>query len=250
MIELPLLLVGGLLGSGHCVGMCGAFAVAIGWDASRPSVNLVRQSVYSLGRCCTYAFLGATAGFGGQWLQQRLGTLTSLQSVLSLVAATVLILMGLATSGLLPSSDRWLQKLAACPAVGQFRTLLKSKRLANVFVAGLATGFLPCGLVYGVLALALSSGSLLQGAGMMAAFGLGTVPLMLVVGLSGSTLSLDWRKRLLRVAAVCLVGAGVLTGARGLADLTSSADDGPPDCPFCADESPAAASSETETDSE
>lgn len=236
MIELPLLLMGGLLGSGHCVGMCGAFAVAIGWDASRPSVNLLRQTVYSIGRCCTYAFLGAAAGFGGQWMQLRLGALTSVQAILSLVAAAVLILMGLATSGLLPSSDRWLQKLAACPAVGQFRSLLKSRRLVNVFVAGLATGFLPCGLVYGVLALALSSGSLLQGAGMMAAFGLGTIPLMLVVGLSGSTLSLEMRKRLLRVAAVSLVGAGVLTGARGLADLTSPSDSEPLSCPFCADE--------------
>ncbi len=239
MIELPLLLMGGLLGSGHCVGMCGAFAIAIGWDASRPMVNLVRQSVYSLGRCCTYSFLGAVAGFGGQWMQQRLGALTSVQAVLLLVAAAVLILMGLATSGLLPSSDRWLSKLAACPAVGQFRELLKSRRLANVFVAGLATGFLPCGLVYGVLALALSSGSLVQGAAMMGAFGLGTIPLMVVVGLSGSTLSLAMRTRLLRVAAICLVGAGVLTGARGLADLTSPSDSEPPPCPFCADESAA-----------
>ncbi|MBI1310291.1 hypothetical protein GC176_03210 [bacterium] len=239
MIELPLLFLGGLLGSGHCVGMCGAFAVAIGWDASRPTVNLLRQSVYSLGRCSTYSFLGAVAGFSGQWMQQRLGALTSVQAVLSLIAATVLIGMGLVTSGLLPSSDRWLQKLAACPAVGQFRSLLKSRRLANVFVAGLATGFLPCGLIYGVLALALTSGSLLLGAAMMAAFGLGTIPLMVVVGLSGSTLSLPLRQRLLRVAAVCLVGAGVLTGARGLADLTSPSDSEPPACPFCADESPA-----------
>lgn len=235
MIELPLILMGGLLGSGHCVGMCGAFAIAIGWDSSRPTANLVRQSVYSLGRCCTYAFLGALAGFGGQWMQQRLGALTSIQAVMSLVAATVLILMGLATSGLLPSSDRWLSKLAACPAVGQFRALLKSRSLANVFVAGLATGFLPCGLVYGVLALALSSGSVLHGAATMGAFGLGTIPLMIVVGMSGSTLSLDMRRRLLRVAAICLVGAGVLTGARGLADLTSPSDAGTPPCPFCAE---------------
>ncbi len=239
MIELPLLLMGGLLGSGHCVGMCGAFAIAIGWDASRPTANLLRQSIYSLGRCCTYSFLGAIAGFGGQWMQQRLGALTSVQAVLSLVAASALILMGLATSGLVPSSDRWLSKLAACPAVGQFRELLKSRRLTNVFVAGLATGFLPCGLVYGVLALALSSGSVILGAAMMAAFGLGTIPLMLVVGLTGSTLSFTMRTRLLRVAAICLVGAGVLTGARGLADLTSPSDSEPPPCPFCA-EAPAA----------
>lgn len=236
MTELPLVFVGGLLGSGHCVGMCGAFAIAIGWDASRPGNNLLRQSVYSLGRCSTYAFLGAIAGFGGQWLQQRLDTVVSVQAGLSIVAGIALVAMGLVTSGLLPSADRWLSRLAACPAVGQFRALLQSRRLSNVFVAGLATGFLPCGLVYGVLALALSTGCMFEGAGIMAAFGLGTIPLMLVVGLSGSTLSVDLRRRLLRVAAFCLIGAGLLTGTRGLAALTNP-DAGEADaCPFCSDD--------------
>jgi uncharacterized protein len=68
MIDLSLMFVGGLLGSGHCIGMCGAFAVAIGWPAERPVHNLFRQSVYSLGRLSSYVFLGAVAGFAGERL--------------------------------------------------------------------------------------------------------------------------------------------------------------------------------------
>ena len=65
MIELPLLFTAGILGSTHCLGMCGPFALAIGSQAPGWKSNLLRQLVYSAGRIFTYASLGAMAGFGG-----------------------------------------------------------------------------------------------------------------------------------------------------------------------------------------
>lgn len=234
MIELPLVFMGGLLGSGHCIGMCGAFALAIGWNANRPAVNLVRQSIYSAGRCFTYVFLGASAGLGGQQLQQSLSTVTLVQGGLSILAGVALLITGLVSAGLIPPADRWLKRASSCGAATHFRNLLQSRQPGNVFLAGLATGFLPCGLVYAFLALALSSGTIFAGAAIMAAFGLGTMPLMLGVGLGSSIVGLNGRKRLVRLAAICVIATGCLTIVRGAGAFTAAPDESP-SCPFCAE---------------
>ncbi len=77
------------------------------------------------------------------------------------------------------------------------------------------TGLLPCGLVYGFLALACSTASLPRGAATMAAFGLGTVPLMVLTGTGASLVSMVTRRRLLRFAAWCVVLTGIVSLARG-----------------------------------
>jgi uncharacterized protein len=72
MIELPLVFFGGLLGSYHCIGMCGAFAISIGMGSSSPLRNLLRQAVYTLGRIFTYAFGGVAVAFVGLRLTRSL----------------------------------------------------------------------------------------------------------------------------------------------------------------------------------
>ena len=248
MIDLSLMFVGGLLGSGHFIGMCGAFAVAIGWPAERPVHNLFRQSVYSLGRLSSYVFLGAVAGFAGERLTLSFSTVSLVQCGLSLVAGVVLLATGLVALGLLPSSDRWLSRLSGCSAAKQFRDLMKSRSLANLLIAGMATGFLPCGLVYAFVALALSSGSPLTGMSVMAAFGAGTVPAMVATGLGSSLLSVNARRRLMRVAAFSVMLIGILTITRGVLAFNSSSDtDTVPDCPFCDVDQVSSAGSESET---
>ena len=79
MIELPLVFLGGLLGSAHCVGMCGGFALSIGVGAKSFTANLQRQLVYTLGRVLTYSFFGVAAGYAGFWLSRRAGTLIHVQ---------------------------------------------------------------------------------------------------------------------------------------------------------------------------
>ena len=68
MIELPLVFLGGLLGSAHCVGMCGGFAVSIGIGSRGLASNLRRQLVYTAGRIFTYSFFGIVAGYAGLWI--------------------------------------------------------------------------------------------------------------------------------------------------------------------------------------
>lgn len=233
MIELPLIFLSGLLGSGHCVGMCGAFAMAIGWGSRRPLDNLIRQLCFSLGRAVTYVFLGVTAAFAGQQLQIKLGWLNTAQGALSVLAGVLLVLAGLAATGWLPLKLSWMNRITSCPAALQFRALLGSSSRLNVLIAGVMTGFLPCGLVYAFVALAAGTGSVLGGASVMATFSLGTMPLMLATGLGSSLISVTARTRLLRLAACCVILVGGLTVARGATNLVATSQSKSPSCPFC-----------------
>ena len=158
MIELPLVFLGGLLGSAHCVGMCGGFALSIGLGSRGFAANLWRQVIYTAGRIFTYSFFGVVAGYTGFWLAGRASLWINAQATLSLVAGVLLAGQGLLALGLVPrrlwrgSSGGGTPCLAGT-FVGPFLT---SPRLSNVLLAGVFTGFLPCGLVYGYLALASS----------------------------------------------------------------------------------------------
>jgi sulfite exporter TauE/SafE len=88
--------------------------------------------------------------------------------------------------------------------------------MAGTFGAGVATGFLPCGLVYSFLALAVASGGLESGLMQMAMFGLGTVPAMVLVGCGGKLLTIGMRQRVYRLAACFVIALGALTVWRGL----------------------------------
>jgi sulfite exporter TauE/SafE len=119
-----------------------------------------------------------------------------------------------------------------CLAGGSLAALLRAGQLRDLFVAGLFTGLIPCGLVYGFAALAASSGTMLQGALVMTMFGLGTAPLMLLAGCAGQLLTVTFRRQLFRVAAGCLVATGLLSMARGFTALLSVAGEAA-GCPLC-----------------
>lgn len=217
MIELPLAFVGGLLGTAHCVGMCGPFAISIGAAAHSTSSQLIRQASYSAGRIFTYAFLGAVAGYSGWRVAQEANSLIMMQASLSIVAGVLLLWQGLRAAGWLPWQFRVARRpQAGCLAQGALGTFLTAPGWHNAFLAGILTGFLPCGLLYAYLALAVSGGSLLFGMTLMVAFGAGTVPLMVVVGLAASLVGVATRQRLLRLAAVCVILTGVVSIHRGV----------------------------------
>jgi sulfite exporter TauE/SafE len=241
MIELPLVFLGGLLGSAHCVGMCGGFALAIGGGAPSAASNLARQTVYSLGRIFTYVSLGGALGYAGLRLAEDLPIVVRVQAVLALVAGVTLILFGLVSAGIVPRAFlspfriRGASQAAKHPCLSSslLATFLRSPGLGNVFLAGVFTGFLPCGLVYGFLALACSTASFPLGAATMASFGLGTVPLMALVGCGGSLVSVVTRQRLLQLAAWCVVIAGMISLARGVSAWSVETQSAGPTCPLC-----------------
>lgn len=235
MAELPLILMNGFLGSSHCIGMCGGFALTIGLRTERISANLRRQLVYSVGRLMTYVFLGAVAGGVGRRLSDRTVPLVSLQALLAVAAGVLLIWQGARAAGWRWPGGRVGRSAAPCLSGGILKTYLTASDLTSMFLAGLMTGFLPCGLVYAHLALASATGHLGPGMATMAMFGLGTVPLMVAAGLGGGWLSLSMRQRLLKVAAYCVMLTGALSLYRGVASAARTTEDGPAACPFCAE---------------
>jgi sulfite exporter TauE/SafE len=237
MIDLPLVLLGGLLGSAHCLGMCGPLALTLGAGSASAAVNLRRQLVYSAGRIFTYSFCGAAGGFAGGWLGRQSRALTLSQAWIAIVAGAALVLIGLVAAGVLPRrASRWLGSVP-CSAARGLKTFLTAPGWANVLLAGVFTGFIPCGLVYAFLLKAVSTASLWQGAATMAAFGLGTVPLMAAAGCGASLFDRLPRERLYRLAAWSVVLAGAMTLGRGVWQCRAVADGGStPACPLCAQE--------------
>lgn len=235
MIEWPLLVVAGLVGSAHCLGMCGPFVLLLGASSQHARNNVARQLAYSAGRLFTYGVLGALAGFGGEQLQRRLPGAVNAPAVLAMVAGLYLIYQGLCAAGILRKRA---STQHACGSAGLFRTLLTTTSRQDAFLAGLFTGLLPCGLLYGMLALAGSTHSPLLGGVSMLLFGLGTLPAMLLAGSAGSLLSLTARRRVFAIAAWCLVLTGAISLVRGATHLELA---GRPavGCPLCVEKATA-----------
>ncbi len=226
MLEPVLILLGGMLGAGHCLGMCGGFVLTLGASASSARANLCRQLVYSSGRIAVYALAGAFVGYGAWRLNAGLGTVINIQASLSILAGVLLIAEGSFSAGLLRRPFAGVQ---ACPGASTFAALLRAPGWSAIFVAGCVNALLPCGLVYAYLALAAGSGNLFSGAAVMALFGLGTVPALLIVGLAGTAVPVRWRQRVFHAAAWCMLLTGVLSISRGVAAFTSE-DEPPPNC--------------------
>jgi len=251
MIELPLIFLGGLLGSAHCVGMCGGFAIMIGARANSWRANLIRQSVYSAGRIFTYAALGAAVGYAGLRLAQDMPRVVNAQALLAIVAGILLIGQGLMSAGILSRAKLALvvplRKRRLAPAThgtraaaiipcltgGMLGSLLRTPGSQAAFLGGMLTGFFPCGLVYAYLALATSTNNPVAGLITMVAFGLGTVPLMVLTGAGMSLASPAKREFVLRLAACCVVATGVIALARGVYALEPAPSKSEASCPFC-----------------
>jgi sulfite exporter TauE/SafE len=237
-MEYILFLVGGLLGSAHCVGMCGGFVIALGAMGGKPGAILMRQILYGLGRVFTYTFGGVAAGYVGLRLSGYLPGAIQAQAWLCVVAGVLLIIQGLHAAGWLRFSFQ--RPPSACPGPTMFGALLKETRRSSVFIAGIINGLLPCGLVYAYLALAASQGTLVSAGLTMLSFGLGTLPVLALVGTGSGYVSHAFRRRVLTLAAWCVVLTGLLTLWRGYEFwqvAQSPVDDGV-SCPMCRETAP------------
>jgi sulfite exporter TauE/SafE len=199
----------GFLGSFHCLGMCGPIALAISsQDNSRFLTNKV---IYNLGRTVTYSLLGVLVGALGLSLQ-----LAGLQQWFSILTGAIIILMAF----FYKQSERWVagaagfSDLAGKVKKGLGKYLKMGGRKA-FFAGGLINGLLPCGMVYIALLASLALQDPLKGGIYMTAFGLGTIPLMLVVMLSGKLFSIRIRQRFLRAMPYFAMFIGILFILRG-----------------------------------
>ena len=268
MIELPLVALSGILGSSHCLGMCGGFALSLGGSSPTWRSNVLRQTAFGLGRIFTYASLGAAAGYGGRRLVDATAFFNS-QAALAVFAGMLLLAQGMHNAGVVTwIRRRWkawrsvgvapTNEIASlrfsgtavsnCGRSGMLGSLLTAPGMLSPMLAGVMTGLLPCGLVYAMLALAVCADGPVGGALTMACFGLGTLPVMTALGLGTSLLGFAMRRHMLRMAAWCVVSVGcmsVVRGAMAWSHTSSTADQNanstsappssavPPPCPFC-----------------
>jgi sulfite exporter TauE/SafE len=212
----------GLVGSLHCAGMCGPLALALPAANTTPRFSADRVG-YNAGRILTYCALGLVFGLAGRTLW-----LAGIQRWVS-IGLGVALLAGLFAS----------RKLAlwrpVTALVAHLKTAmsahLRRRSFMSLVTLGLLNGLLPCGLVYVACAGAAATGSILAGAQYMAAFGMGTTPIMLAIGLSGKLVPLTWRLKLRPAIPVSVFLLGSLLILRGLSlgipylspDLTTGA---------------------------
>ena len=219
-VDLAVPLTLGLLGSAHCVGMCGGFVALLGAGSEGGAVP--KQGAYFAGKTATYAAFGALAGAAGASLTDLFGALGGTLSVAlgSLMVVAGAALCGLAWRGASAPGAQVAARLG--PAIGR---MVQSGSMASIAGLGALNGLLPCGLVYGMLAVAAASGSALEGALTMAVFGLATVPALAVTGWLGTRLRPQNRLWMQRVAGALVIVMGVLTVARGATALSSGTPD-------------------------
>jgi sulfite exporter TauE/SafE len=214
----------GFAGSFHCIGMCGGFACALGRDAQGPSATALRHILYNFGRLTTYCFLGGLAGALGQVICTSQGTVVPVlsdpldagQRILAVVAGLLMIVMALQFFGLLQRWHRVAIGFGGSTLATSLRSLLKMQSPAAPLAFGVFNGFLPCPLVYAFAAQAASTAGALPGFLVMASFGLGTFPAMLMMGGVGQLLAPAWRQRGMWLAGSGILLLGVITLGRGI----------------------------------
>lgn len=198
----------GFAGSLHCAGMCGPLVLAMPAVSGRFGSQLAGKIAYNAGRIATYSVLGLLFGLFGHLLG-----LAGFQRWVSIAAGATILLSLLA----LPTRKATI--LIARPvnvlkvALGK---LLKARSIPAQFSFGALNGLLPCGLVYVACAAAAATGSMVDGLQYMALFGLGTLPMMLGLGLAGRILHLQFQLRLQKLVPVCLGVMAALLILRGL----------------------------------
>ncbi|RDE24305.1 sulfite exporter TauE/SafE family protein [Motiliproteus coralliicola] len=213
----------GLLGGVHCLGMCGGITgtLNLGLEPKQrenAATLLLFQLSYNLGRIFSYTLAGALMGGLGILLVQWLPLQTA-QRVLLGFAGIFMMLLGLYLGG-------WWMLLNRVEQLGRGlwvqieplgRRLLPVKTPSQALLLGTLWGWLPCGLVYSMLINATASGGLINGALLMLAFALGTLPNLLLMGvLTGAAAHLLQSKRVKQLSGLLVLGFGVWTLYRAL----------------------------------
>jgi sulfite exporter TauE/SafE len=201
----------GLLGGVHCAGMCGGIVTALSAGHAGGRVPWALQLAFNAGRITVYAVAGAIAGMAGS-MAMFLNDLLPVQLFMYVVANLMLVGLGLYLFGV----TRYIAAIERVgarvwrvirPIAGRF---LPANTWPRAFGLGLMWGWIPCGLVYSMLATALLAGDAAGGALVMLAFGLGTLPNLLMAGALMRMLSANRNGRLARtIAGGLVVGLGV-----------------------------------------
>lgn len=204
-------LIFGLVGSFHCIGMCGPIAFMLPVERENPVKKFFQILIYHLGRLFTYSLMGLLFGYLGKGFflfgfQQQIAIITGVLMILLVVFPKIAVRI--------PASkiiNRFVFKIKS--ALGKE---LKKKNNDTFFLLGFLNGLLPCGLVYMAILGALTMSTPMSGAFYMFLFGLGTIPLMTAVVYFGSFAKGNFRTFIQKAIPVVVVFMGALFILRGL----------------------------------
>ena len=216
-MSIVLAFAGGLAGSLHCIGMCGGLAALVGGAGGGRS-RWVALTLYNLARINTYVALGAVAGALGTAVVHWAPFDTATRA-LAIAAGLFVVVVGFEWLGIVAPRGEWIltgvQRLLSSYA----RSLLDARSAWTPVAFGTANAFLPCHLIYAFVALAATTGSASGGAATMLAFGLGTLPAMMLAGSIRGLLERWATPAATRAAGAFVVGVGLVTIARAFGPL-------------------------------
>lgn len=212
-----LLLLTGLAGSvGHCLGMCGPLVIMVGLHLrAGNSSSFAHQLLYHGSRISLYTVLGGAAGLFGSFAGSA-GRLSTSGGALSIAFGAGVMFFGLVYLGWLPAAR--LKRLGAALKTAMSWALRRGDNL-GVALLGALSGLLPCCLVYGSLLAAASTAAPLAGALGMFLFGAGTIPALLVVGMTAAVLGTRSQEALRRISGAAMVLVALQLEVRGLAEI-------------------------------
>lgn len=202
----------GIVGSLHCIGMCGPIVVALPLKNQNLISKILGAVLYNSGRVATYGLLGVLFGLLGKGIhmagfQQWTSIILGILMIISVVFPYVFrekITVGNLLAGM---ASRLIVRLKKLFATRSYRSLL---------LIGLLNGLLPCGLVYVAIAGAINSGSVISGSLFMVLFGLGTIPLLLLASLASDAIGQRIRSKMQRAVPYFVFMLGVLFILRGM----------------------------------
>jgi uncharacterized protein len=203
----------GLLGSLHCIGMCGPIALALPMPVTTLFARIVGAIIYNCGRVLTYSFFGLLIGFVGSVID-----LSGIQQVLSIVSG-VLLLLFILIPWILKQTKQSLT-FFELPFIYSLKIKiskqLRSHTYLSLFGIGLLNGLLPCGLVSFALVASLAAGSVFNSLLFMALFGLGTLPIMITLIVSKNYMPVSLKNVFQRAIPVFICSLGLLLILRGM----------------------------------
>jgi hypothetical protein len=203
----------GILGSGHCLGMCGS--LVSGFFMRHGATSSAPYLIYHASRVSVYGLIGLTAASLGAVLVQT-GIFGKAQGILQIIAGLVVILLGLDLLGVSPIRNTlrfaplaWLRR--------QFAESTKRGPMVGAAIAGALNGLMPCSMTMAMAVQATTSPSPAEGGLLLLAFGAGTLPSMLAASYLFGKLAAKTRGMLLRGAALFVIALGISTVWQGLA---------------------------------
>lgn len=200
----------GLLGSFHCIGMCGPIALSLPIYGKDNAEKLLLIVLYNIGRALSYATLGAIFGYiGNQFF------LFGYQQVFSITIGLAMIL-ALIIQKIAPQNGAIFTKPFAHVKALLSSLLSSSKNTFSYLLIGMANGLLPCGLVYLGISAAMATGSIYSGAALMFMFGLGTFPLMISLMIFGRFVSIQLRNKMRQLIPYFVVFTALIFIIRGM----------------------------------